>query len=387
VIATTIELLDRLVAFDTVSHKSNLPLLDYVRDYLRRFGVSCQYVFNEERNKANLYCTIGPENAGGILLSGHTDVVPVEQQEWITDPFQLIRKGDRLYGRGTADMKGFIAAILARVPEMVEAPLAVPLHLSFSYDEEVGCVGVRSLVRILAESEARPRFCIVGEPTQMQVVIAHKGKQYLRAHVRGREGHSSLSPHAVNAIEYAADLIVRLRDLGQRKQRHGPFDNKFDVPYTTVMTGIVHGGTNLNIVPNHCWFDFEIRELPGDDPFVLIDELKRYAREILELRMRAVDPDAGIEFEEVSLRSSLDTPPDEEVVTLAKRWANCDDYVKVAFGTEAALFYRDASIPSVVCGPGSIRQAHKPNEYVELAQLQRFQQFLSELIKWAMQPE
>ena len=378
-----IELLDRLVSFDTVSSKSNLALLDYVRDYLQSHGVSCEYVYNSERSKANLYCTIGPDDVGGILLSGHTDVVPVEGQEWGTDPFCLVHKDDRLYGRGTADMKGFLAVILARIPDMVEAPLKVPIHLAFSHDEEVGCVGVRSLVRILAESELRPRFCIVGEPTEMQVVVAHKGKQYMRAHVHGREAHSSLAPQAVNAIEFAADLIARLHDLGQAKCRQGPFDGEFDVPYTTVMTGIVHGGTNLNIVPKHCWFDFEVREIPGDDPFALIDELKRYAREILEPRMRSVDPDTGIAFEEVSLRPSLDTQPDEEIVSLAKRWADRNDHGKVAFGTEAALFQRHASIPSVVCGPGSIQQAHKPDEYIEIEQLERCERFLDNVIEWA----
>jgi acetylornithine deacetylase len=380
---TTLDLLDRLIAFDTVSAKSNLPLLAYVREYLQSYGISSDLVFNETRDKANLYCTIGPKDVGGIMLSGHTDVVPVEGQAWATDPFRLVRDGDRLYGRGTADMKGFIAAVLARVPQLAETHLSIPVHLALSHDEEVGCVGVRSLVQILAHSETRPRLCVVGEPTEMQVVVAHKGKQYLRVHVRGLEGHSSLSPHGVNAIEMAAELIIYLRSLGERKQREGPFDNEFDVPYTTVMTGIVHGGTNLNIIPNYCWFDFEVREIPGDDPNAVIDDLKRYAENSVLPRMRQIDQNTGIEFEDVSLRGSLDTPLDEEIVALAKLWAGREDHCKVAFGTEAALFQRGAHIPSVVCGPGSIKQAHKPNEYIEIDQLQRFEVFLHNLVTWA----
>jgi acetylornithine deacetylase len=382
----TFELLERLVAFDTVSANSNLPLLNFVRGYLEDYGVSSRLVFNSSGDKANLYCTIGRDDIGGLMLSGHTDVVPVTGQRWSTDPFCVTRVGDRLHGRGTADMKGWIAGVLAWIPEITRRRLLVPVHLSLSHDEEVGCVGVRSLVDILARAEIRPALCIVGEPTEMQVVVAHKGKQYMRVHVRGLEGHSSLSPFGVNAIENAADLIVHLRGLGARKQRDGPFDEEFDVPYTTVMTGVIQGGTNLNIVPNYCWFDFEVREIPGDDPFALIDECKQYARVELLPRMHAVSPEAAIEFEEVSLRTNLDTPLDEKVVALAKAWSNRQDHAKVAFGTEAALFQRHANIPTVVCGPGSIKQAHKPDEYVEIEQLERFDMFLERAVRWATQP-
>jgi acetylornithine deacetylase len=317
------------------------------------------------------------------MLSGHTDVVPVAGQNWSSDPFRVVARADRLYGRGTADMKGWIASVLAWAPEIARRQLSVPIHIALSHDEEVGCVGVRSLIKILASAPARPRFAVIGEPTEMQVVVAHKGKQYLRVHVRGVEGHSSLSPFGVNAIENAAELILQLRNLGERKRREGPFDGDFDIPHTTVMTGIVHGGTNLNIVPNYCWFDFEVREIPGDDPFALIDECKRFASVDLLPRMRAVNANASIEFEEVSLRESLDTPLDEEVVALAKVWSGRNDHIKVAFGTEAALFQRHAAIPSVVCGPGSIRQAHKPDEYVEIEQLEQFDAFLGRLVDWA----
>jgi acetylornithine deacetylase len=379
----TIEFLERMVAFNSVSAVSNLPLLDFVRAHLERHGVTSRLVLNANGDKANLYCTIGPTDIGGVMLSGHTDVVPVAGQQWSSDPFRVVSRGDRLYGRGTADMKGWIACVLAWIPELVRRRLTVPIHIALSHDEEVGCVGVRSLVEILAKAPLRPRFCVVGEPTEMRVVVAHKGKQYIRVHVRGVEGHSSLSPFGVNAIENAAELIVHLRNLGDCKCREGPFDREFDVPHTTVMTGIVHGGTNLNIVPNYCWFDFEVREIPGDDPFALIDECKRFASANLLPRMRAVSPNAGIEFEEVSLRESLDTPLDEEVVSLAKAWSGRNDHIKVAFGTEAALFQRQAAIPSVVCGPGSIKQAHKPDEYVEVDQLEQFDAFLGRLVHWA----
>lgn len=284
-------------------------------------------------------------------------------------------------------MKGWIAGVLARLPEMAKRPLKTPIHIALSHDEEVGCVGVRSLVEILAKSHARPRSCVVGEPSEMNVIVAHKGKQYMRVHVRGVEGHSSLSPFGVNAIENACDLIAHLRDLGDKRRKQGPFERNFDVPYTTVMTGIVHGGTNLNIVPNYCYFDFEVREIPGDDPFDLIRECKSFAEGVVLPRMRAINPATSIEFEEVSLRPNLDTSLDEAIVGLAKQWSSRQQHHKVAFGTEAALFQRHAGIPTVVCGPGSINQAHKPDEYVEIEQLQEFDVFLQRLIQWAAEHE
>jgi acetylornithine deacetylase len=377
---TSVEMIRRLIAFDTVSRNSNLDLLEFVRAYLAEHGVDCTFVYNDDRQKANLYATLGPTDRGGILLSGHTDVVPVEGQDWHTDPFTMAEKDGRLYGRGTADMKSFIAIALALAPEFLERGLETPIHFSFSHDEEVGCIGIASLIDILKDAPVKPAMCIVGEPTEMQVVIAHKGKQYLRAHVDGKECHSSLAPEGVNAVEYAAELIGFIRGVARRSETEGPFDHDFDVPHTTLMTGVVHGGTNLNIVPNHCWFDFEVREIPGDDPFPKIAEIKAFARDELEPRMHAVDPSTGIRFEDMSLRPSLDTRPDEDVVAFVKALAERNDHGKVAFGTEGAHFQHFARIPTVVCGPGSIAQAHKPNEFISLEQIAKCEAFLRRLM-------
>jgi len=383
----TLDLLDRLIAFDTTSRNSNLALIDFVREYLRGLNVDSTLVFNRDGKKANLYATVGPADRRGILLSGHTDVVPVDGQTWRTDPFKATLSEGRIYGRGAADMKGFIAAALSLVPEFARGGLQTPIHLSFSYDEEIGCIGVRDLIDILKTSPYRPRMCVVGEPTKMEVIVAHKGKYYIRVRVRGRPGHSSLSPLHVNAIEMAAELIVFMRSLAKRRALSGPFDGSYEIPHLTIMTGLIHGGVNLNIVPGECWFDFEIRDLPQDDPEQILDEIKRYAREVLEPEMKEVDPSCGFTFEEVSIRPSLSTDPGEEVVQLAKRWACQCGHGAVSFGTEAALFQKSAHIPSVVCGPGDIEQAHKADEFITLEQIGRCERFMRELLTEATLPE
>jgi acetylornithine deacetylase len=376
----TLDLISKLVAFDTTSRESNLPLLEFVQDYLARFGIECLLVYTDDRRKANLYATIGPTQEGGILLSGHTDVVPVDGQEWTTNPFRVVSKNGHLYGRGTADMKSFIAVVLANTSELVRRRLRIPIHLSFSHDEEVGCVGVRSLIQVLKEMPNKPRMCIVGEPTNMSVVIAHKGKYYMRVTVRGREGHSSLSPRGVNAIEFAAELITYMRKINSRLAEAGPFDVKFDIPHSTIMTGIINGGTALNIVPNRCWFDFEIRHLPQENPDALLGEIQQYAKIYLETEMHRHANSTGIEFETVSILPSLDTGVEQDVVILAKSLTDQTNHVKVAFGTEAALFQHHAGIPTVVCGPGSIEQAHKPDEFISLEQVARCETFMHRLI-------
>lgn len=376
-----ISVLDDLIAFRSVSSVSNLDIIEYIEQYLVGFGIESMRVYNDEKNKANLYATLGPRDRGGIILSGHTDVVPVEGQDWHTDPFAMTRKNGRLYGRGTADMKSFIACVLAMVPEFAKADLQTPLHFAFSHDEEVGCVGVRSLLEILKDIENKPVMCIVGEPSEMGVIIAHKGKQYLRARVRGKECHSSLSPTGVNAVHYAARLVSFIEDIDEEIAASGPFDEDFDVPRSTLMTGVIHGGTNLNIVPNECWFDFEIREIPTVDAFAIYDRIKAYAAEILEPKMKAADPSTGIAFEEVSLRPSLDTQPNEDVVTMVKKLAGKNSHTKVAFGTEAALFQKMAGIPTVVCGPGNIEQAHKPQEFIEIDQIAQCVTVLGRLLE------
>lgn len=373
--------LEALVGFDTTSRDPNLDLIDWVETYLASFGIASTRIADDSGKKANLWATIGPSVGGGIILSGHSDVVPVDGQDWHSDPFVLTRRQDKLYGRGTADMKGFLAAVLAKVPAMVRADLVRPLHLAVSYDEEVGCIGVRRMIaRIAAEAESlRPAACIVGEPTGMEVVIAHKAKRSLRVTVTGKAAHSSLAPRAVNAVEYAARLIVFIREIGERLRKEGPLDQAFDVPHTTAHTGLIQGGTQLNIVPEHCSFDFEFRALPAVDVDALVEEVKRFAAQQLEPEMRATAPESGIRFEPIAGIPGLDSAPGSDVVALAKFLAGKNSHGKVAFGTEAGLF-AEAEIPTVICGPGHIAQAHKPNEFIEDSQLAACGAFLDRLI-------
>jgi acetylornithine deacetylase len=380
VMPETLSLIEKLVGYDTTSRESNLDLIHFVQGYLRDMGVESMLVHDADGCKANLYATLGPSDRSGVMLSGHTDVVPVDGQNWSSDPFAL-RKGDgRLYGRGTSDMKSFIAVALAFAPEMLARNLETPIHFAFSYDEEIGCVGVRRLIDILKDMPVKPAMCIVGEPTEMQVVIAHKGKQSYRAHVRGLESHSSLAPNAVNAVEYAAEAVAYLKGMARRIAANGPFDDDFDIRHTTVHTGVMNGGTALNIVPKECSFDFEFRHLPADDADALFAELERYVRGTLEPEMQAIDPGTGFSFEPLSTIPSLDAREDADVVTFVKSLAERNDHGKVAFGTEAGLFEKQAGIPTVICGPGSIVQAHRPDEYISLEQVALCEAFMRRLI-------
>jgi acetylornithine deacetylase len=378
----SIDMLRRLVGFDTTSRESNLALIDFVRDWLDRHRVESQLVFDETGRKANLYATIGPPDRGGIMLSGHTDVVPVDGQDWHSDPFALSAEDGKLFGRGTADMKSFIAVILARLPELVARRLRTPIHLALSYDEEVGCRGVRRLIAALADRPIRPRLCIVGEPTSMQPVIGHKGKRSFHCRVHGFECHSAMTHLGVNAVEAAAELVAELKAMARRKRDLGPFDADYAPPYTTIHTGRISGGTALNIVPKECSFDFEYRLLPGDDANGPIDELRAFAQNRLLPEMRAVRPEASIEFAELSAFPGLATRPDAEITQLALALTGANGAGKVAFGTEAGLF-QEAGIPTVVCGPGSIEQAHKPDEFIELEQIMRCEEFVGRLFDQA----
>jgi acetylornithine deacetylase len=374
-----VEMLRRLVAFPTVSRDSNLELIGFVRGYLEPFGAEVRLTFDEAKRKANLFATLGPRGAPGLVLSGHTDVVPVEGQPWDTDPFELTEKDGRLYGRGTSDMKGFIACVLAALPQFAKRGFRTPLHLAFSYDEEVGCIGVRRLIADLARAGIRPRGCVVGEPTEMRPVIAHKGKKGYRCTVRGLAGHSAYAPHGVNAVEYAAEAVAFLKGMARRHRDRGPYDRGFDVAHTTVHTGVMRGGTALNVIPHQCSFDFEFRHLPGDDPDALLREFQDYVGKTLEPEMRAVHAGAGFTIEPLSGIPVLATAPESEVVALVQELCGSAEIGKVAFGTEASLFHH-AGIPTVVCGPGSIEQAHKPNEFVTLEQLVKCEAFLARLM-------
>lgn len=375
------DILARLIAFDTVSRNSNLALIKYIQDYLAGLGVEAELFFDEAGGKANLFATLGPRDRGGVCLSGHTDVVPVDGQNWSVPPFELTENDGRLYGRGTADMKGYIACVLAAVPAFLAQPLRVPLHLAFSYDEEVGCLGVRSLLADLERREHKPIACIIGEPTELKPVLGHKGKLAMRCQVHGAACHSAYAPQGVNAIEYAAKLINRLGEIGSRLAAPERHDPRFDPPYSTVQTGVIGGGRALNIVPAECQFDFEVRALPSDDPQQVAEQLRDYAETELLPKMRAVKAEADIRFSELSAYPALATDPQSEVAQLLARLSGSDEFSTVAFGTEGGLFDQ-AGIPTVVCGPGSMDQGHKPDEFVSVEQLAACDGMLGRLVEW-----
>ena len=313
------------------------------------------------------------------MLSGHTDVVPVEGQTWTRPPFALTEEGGRYYGRGAADMKGFVACAIAAMLDAARRPLRVPLHLALSYDEEIGCMGVRSLIDLLAEAPVKPRFCIVGEPTGMQVATGHKGKVALRATCTGREGHSALAPMALNALHLAADFIGAVRRLQAEVAATGMKDGDYDVPYTTLHVGKMSGGVQVNIVPNHAVLDFEIRSLAGEDVAGLIRRLEAEAEAIVA-PLRTEFPEAAIKVERQWDYPGLGTPTDAAVVNFVKGLTGANGTIKVAFGTEGGLFGQRLGVPTVICGPGSMAQGHKPDEFVMVEQMDRCQAMLSALI-------
>ena len=374
------EVLAQLVRFDTTSRESNLALIDFVRTYLQSHGVACELVFNPQKSKANLLATIGPTGVPGIVLSGHTDVVPVDGQRWTVAPFDLTEKDGKLYGRGTADMKGYIACVLACVPALVEAPLRMPVHIALSYDEEVGCLGVRSLIERFHAQPVKPLLCVIGEPTELKPVLGHKGKLAMRCEVHGAACHSAYAPSGVNAIEYAARLISELVHLGEALKAPQHLNTRFDPPFSTVQTGVITGGKALNIVPQQCAFDFEVRSLPSQDPWQVAEQLRAYAEQTLLPAMQAVSAQCAISFSELSSYPGLATPAESQAAEWVAQFCASRDFGTVAFGSEGGLFDQ-AGIPTVVCGPGAIAQAHKANEYVELAQLQRCESFLHRLVQ------
>ncbi|MBD8269527.1 acetylornithine deacetylase [Pseudomonas fluorescens] len=373
------DLLQTLVGFDTTSRESNLQLIEFVRDYLAGFGVASELIYNESRSKANLFASIGPAELSGIVLSGHTDVVPVDGQPWTLPPFQLTERDGKLYGRGTADMKGYIACVLALVPELVKAPLRLPVHIALSYDEEVGCLGVRSLLGVLAQRPVKPMLCMIGEPTELKPVLGHKGKLAMRCDVHGQACHSAYAPSGVNAIEHAAELIGELGRIGQRLRAHQ--DPRFDPPFSTVQTGVISGGKALNIVPADCRFDFEIRALPSTDPGEVAEALQAYAMHEVLPRMQAVSRQSSIRFTELSAYPGLVTDERSQAAELIAAFSGSREFGTVAFGTEGGLF--DAvGIPTVVCGPGSMDQGHKPDEFVSLEQLKGCDAMLQRMLDW-----
>ncbi len=376
----SLDLLQTLIGFDTTSFKSNLNLIKFIENYLNQYKIKSELVYDDTKNKANLFATIGPNSTDGIVLSGHTDVVPVGNQKWDTDPFQLIEKDQKLYGRGASDMKSFIALVLSRVPKIIEKKLSKPIHLAFSYDEEIGCVGVHGLLDLIEKKSIKPEFCIVGEPTSMEVVIGHKGKHAYSVKVDGLSCHSGQAPFGVNAINYASKLIAYIDELNKEKSINGPFDQDYEVPYTTLHTGLINGGTILNIVPNLCEFEFEIRNLATDDPLKLVNKIKDYTNQKLINDMHKVSSKTGIHFNEKVNYPALDISADIKPVKKIKELLNNQKHKKVVYGTEGGLFKNRFDIPTIVCGPGSIDQAHKPNEYISIEQIKKCSNFLDNLI-------
>jgi acetylornithine deacetylase len=375
----TADILARLIGFDTTSSKPNRALMDWVQDLLGGAGIAAQIIPDASGGKANLYATIGPQDRPGVMLSGHTDVVPVDGQVWTRPPFVLTEAEGRYYGRGTTDMKGFVASALAAALMAARRPLATPLHLALSYDEEVGCLGVVSLIDMLAHAPHLPAMCIVGEPTGMQVATGHKGKIALRATCTGREGHSALAPMALNALHLGADFLGAVRRLQDEVAESGLQDGDYDVPYTTLHVGKMQGGVQVNIVPNSCTLDFEIRNLAGDDPQALIDRLRVEADRITA-PLKAAFPEAAITIDRLWDYPGLGTPSSAPVVQFVKSLTGANGTMKVAFGTEGGLFSTRLGVPTVICGPGSMAQGHKPDEWVSVGQITRCDAMLAALL-------
>jgi acetylornithine deacetylase len=370
--SSTIDTLDRLIAFPTVSRDSNLDLIDWLGARLADLGARIATVRDATGAKANLVASLGPEGPDGIVLSGHSDVVPVEGQAWTTDPFRLTRRDGRLYGRGSSDMKGFLAAMLTVAGKAARAPLARPLHLVVSHDEEIGCVGVRSLLARLKAEGFRAAGCVIGEPTEMQVATGHKGKLAGRIVCRGKPAHSA-NPHlGVNAIHLGARMVGVLEQVQARLAETGPRDNAYPVPYTTVHVGLIQGGTALNIVPDRCMLDFEIRLVPPDDALVLVEEIRA--------RAPAFPPDSGMEIEVVNSYPGLDLADSHPFANAVRAASGGNGTVKLAFGSEGGLMQQELGLPTVVYGPGSIDRAHKADEYVMPEELDACDLFLERLL-------
>jgi len=377
-----LEWAQRLVRLNTVSRESNRALIECIADHLRTLGVPVRITCDETRRKANLFATLGSGKPGGLVLSGHTDTVPWDGQHWTMDPLSGTVQDGRLYGRGSADMKGWIGLVVAQTRGWLEADLPHALHYAFSYDEEVGGFGARVLLADLQSASARkaglaPELCIVGEPTGMVPAIAHKGVHRWRCCVRGKAAHSSLTPQAVNAVEAAARVVAHIAGIGQTLRDSEPRRAGFDVPYSTAAVCVFEGGIADNVVPEDARFHYEFRDLPGADVPALQQQVLDYAAS-LQPAMQAVAPEAGFRFEALCAMPAFEARPDEAAVRLAQRLAGTQETTLVAFGTEAGLFQR-AGMSTVVCGPGHIAQAHQADEFVSLEQLARAEAFLGGL--------
>ena len=377
---STLDYLEKLLSFDTTSAHSNSELITWVQSELLAMGAIVKIIPNEDGSKANLFATLGPKDIGGVMLSGHTDVVPVTGQDWTVPAFSMTRRDGKVFGRGTTDMKGFIASMMTAAREASVQNLRTPLHLALSYDEEVGCIGVRSMIDMLNNAPIRPQMCIVGEPTGLLVATGHKGKIAARAKCIGCAGHSALAPFAVNALYLANDFITKLRKVQETLRLGATQDHDYDVPYTTLHVGRIKGGGALNIVPHLCELDFEIRNLAQDDAAEILNNLTQAAKSIA-LEAQNIASEANIEIEVFNTYPGLDTASNEPVVGFVKSLTGANSTIKVAYGTEGGLFDQRLGVPTVVCGPGDMAQGHKPDEFITETQLSACDAMLDNLIQ------
>lgn len=377
-LAETQALLADLIGFPTVSTDSNLEMIAFLGNRLEQIGARVDIFHDESNTKANLFASLGPEVDGGIVLSGHTDVVPVTDQAWGSNPFEMIEADGRLYGRGSCDMKGYIAACVAMASQFAEAVRDRPLHFAFTYDEETGCFGARALVESLKARGIRPGVAIIGEPTSMRIIEGHKGCYEYSTHFHGLAGHGSSPDRGVNAVEYAARYVMRLLELKDQLRARAPADSRFDPPWTTISTGGLHGGVAHNVIVETARLDWEMRPVvPEDADFVKAD-LAGYVEDVLLPAMRAVHPEADIMTETIGEVQGLVPTSSNEAKDIVMELTGANGAGTVPFGTEAGIF-QDMGMSAVVCGPGSIEQAHKADEYVEIDQLDQCLAMLTRL--------
>lgn len=379
----TLDWLTKLIAFDTTSRNSNLSLIETIANALNDYHIDSILIHDDKGLKANLLASIPDRHGqlhGGLILSGHTDVVPVDGQAWDSNPFQATIKDEKIYGRGACDMKGFIAVVMSLVPQLKALNLDFPIHFAFSYDEEVGCIGAPRLIEKMMKLNYKPKACIVGEPTSMQPVIGHKGIQCYRCQIHGVAAHSSLTPQGCNAIEHAASFITYLRNMAHQFKLQGHHDASYDVPYTTISTNLIQGGIAYNTIPSLCEFVFEIRNLVSDNPEQLHQKILDYLDAQLLPALHKEQLNTNVILERLAKAPGLDTPLSEPIVRAAQSICQNEKQLKVAYATEAGLF-QQAEIPTIVCGPGSIEQAHRANEFVTLEQLDRCEQFILNMVQ------
>ena len=375
----SIQILEKLISFDTVSSNSNLEIISYCEKILKDAGAETTLIKNTEETKANLFATIGPVDQPGIILSGHTDVVPVTNQKWKTNPFKLTEIDNKLYGRGTADMKSFVACALYAASKASSMNLKTPLHFSFSYDEEIGCVGVRSLIEMLKNSPINPLYCIVGEPTSMQVMSGHKGKVNASVLIKGKEAHSALTTKGLNSIYLASEFIQGIQSIQTNLINNSAHDNDFEVPYTTLQVGKIEGGVAVNIVPSSSSLLFEIRSLHSDDPNLILKDIKILSEKIVKSHIDKF-PDTEIEIKVTSQYPALNTMKNSDVISFLNGLTGNNSVEKVSFGTEGGLFSNELNIQTAICGPGSMNQGHQPDEYIEKVQIDLCDQMLENLL-------